>query len=189
MPVLDLFLVYKFIRRLATPFSEWKAFELGIIDEDGKILRKRRTLDTSEERSAFGVYDVMILKLKRLLEKTPGGKNRLASYAAALYLIKEWNHFGTDSLLIESVTDSDIENSINHFFSDKSIIPQLLEDVNQEVDLDALFEEFLEEDAPTVSAGSGAIAGIGIGPDGEPGLSPRAMKRHKDKNKKKPAKC
>ena len=31
----------------------------------------------------------------------------------------------------------------------------------------------IEEDAPTVNAGSGNIAGIGVGPKGEPGVSPR----------------
>ena len=30
---------------------------------------------------------------------------------------------------------------------------------------------FLKEDAPANAAGGGAIAGIGVGPDGEPGVS------------------
>ena len=40
--VVDLFLVYQFIRRLATPFNKWKAYELGIIDDEGKVLIKRK---------------------------------------------------------------------------------------------------------------------------------------------------
>ena len=40
--IVDLFLVYQFIRRLATPFKEWKAYELGIIDDKGVQLKKRR---------------------------------------------------------------------------------------------------------------------------------------------------
>lgn len=44
--------------------------------------------------------------------------------------------------------------------------------------------EEVNEDAPTVSAGSGAIAGIGVGPDGEPGIDPKkAMKRKKEQEK------
>ena len=35
-----------------------------------------------------------------------------------------------------------------------------------------------------MSAGSGAIAGIGVGDDGEPGVSPEAMKKRKRKKKK-----
>ena len=36
----DLYLVYSFVKRLATPFNETKAFELGLIDEKGKRLKK-----------------------------------------------------------------------------------------------------------------------------------------------------
>jgi len=46
------------------------------------------------------------------------------------------------------------------------------------------FQEFIKEDVPVNSAGTGAIAGIGVGPDGEPGVSPKAHKKHKKKNKK-----
>lgn len=40
----------------------------------------------------------------------------------------------------------------------------------------------MNEDAPTNSAGGGGIAGIGIGPDGEPGVRPKSMNRYKRKN-------
>ena len=35
----------------------------------------------------------------------------------------------------------------------------------------------MEEDAPTNSAGTGSVAGIGIGPMGEPGVHPRKKKK------------
>lgn len=38
----------------------------------------------------------------------------------------------------------------------------------------------VNEDAPTVSAGAGEVAGIGVGPDGEPGVF---KTKYKDKNK------
>lgn len=34
----------------------------------------------------------------------------------------------------------------------------------------------VEEDAPTNAAGRGAVAGIGVGPDGEPGIHPKKKK-------------
>ena len=40
----------------------------------------------------------------------------------------------------------------------------------------------IDEDGPTMSAGSGAIQGIGVGPKGEPGISPKAMSKYKRKN-------
>jgi len=41
----------------------------------------------------------------------------------------------------------------------------------------------VEEDAPANAAGSGNVAGIGVGPDGEPGVNP---KKKKDDDKRDP---
>lgn len=143
--IVDLFLVYQFIRRLATPFKDWEAYKLGIIDENGNILKKRKELTTIRERNAFGVFDVMILNLKKLLAKVPGGSSRLASYAAALYLIREWNHFSDSSMLTEDISDDLIEESIK-VFHDSYVNYILTEDfVNNKVtSLDTLFEEKFE---------------------------------------------
>jgi hypothetical protein len=162
--IVDLFLVYHFIKRLATPFKEWDAFEQGIIDEKGNILKKSKDLKTVKERDAWGKFDLMILKLKRLLEKVPGGSSRIASYAAALYLIKEHN-----SIDAESITEEEMIESFNNYVS--------LAEENT-VDINAMFEEEIAN-----SAGGGEVAGIGVGKDGEPGVS--KSKSHDYKNKKK----
>lgn len=180
--IVDLFLVYQFVRRLATPFKEWDAYDLGIIDERGNILKSRKDLRMKKERDAFGVFDVLVLNLKRLLEKVPGGKSRLASYAAALYLIREWNHFSDETMLTEDTTDEQISESLDSFYDRYVNYIHLAENVNQK---NKLFENKFSEDAPTVNVGSGAIAGLGVGPQGEPGLTPDQMKRYKKKNKKK----
>lgn len=39
-----------------------------------------------------------------------------------------------------------------------------------------------KEEAPANAVGGGKIAGMGVGPQGEPGVGPKAMKRYKDKN-------
>jgi hypothetical protein len=180
--MIDLFMVYMFLRRLATPFNEWEAYKLGIIDEKGNILKSRKDLLLKKERDAFGVFDIMILNLKKLLAKVPGGSTRLASYAAALYLIREWNHFTDSSLLTEQISEEAIIESIALCFNGYSDYITLIESVNQKVQLNDLFEQKILE-MPTVSAGSGAIAGIGVGPQGEPGLTPAQMARYKKKNK------
>lgn len=180
--IVDLFLVYSFIRRLATPFTEWEAFKLGIIDENGTVLKKRKDLLTIKERDAFGIFDVMILNLKKLLAKVPGGSSKIASYAAALYLIKEWNHFTDSSLLTEDISDEEITESIDLFFNGYSDYTTLIETVNYKVSLEMDFDNNLSE-TPTVNVGSGNIAGMGVGPQGEPGLTPDQMARYKKKNK------
>lgn len=173
--MIDLFMVYQFVRRLATPFEEWDAFEQGIIDKNGNILKSRKDLRTREEKNAFGVFDVMILNIKKLLEKIPGGKTRIASYAAALYLLKEWNHFTPNSLLVDSITDEMIQESVSFYLMDKSNYIILETYVNQKMhNFDTFFE-----DAPTVNVGSGAIAGLGVGPDGQPGKISQEMQKHK----------
>jgi hypothetical protein len=46
----------------------------------------------------------------------------------------------------------------------------------------AMGKKHMEEEAPVNSVGGGKIAGMGVGPQGEPGVGPKAMKRYKDKN-------
>ena len=100
---LNLYFIYKFLRILTTPFASTEAFKLGIIDEKGKILKKKSKLKTIAEKEAYTMMHRLVWKLKRLMEKIPFGKSRLASYAAALWLIKEENEFdGTDQELQES---------------------------------------------------------------------------------------
>ncbi len=83
---LDLFLVYQFVKRLSTPWNKTEAFKLGLIDEKGV---KLKSAVSKEEQQAYAYYDRLVFNLKRLLEKLPGGKTRLGSFAAALFLMKE----------------------------------------------------------------------------------------------------
>jgi len=167
----DLYLVYQFLSRLTTPFTEWDAYKLGIIDKDGNILKKKNERKTPAEKDAFMTYDLMILKLKKLLAKLPGGESRIASYAAALWLIREWNHFSGDSYLNESVSEEQLDESVEVFLETYFYYTTLIEDVNKKV----------TEDGIAMGAGSGAIAGIGIGPQGEPGLTKAQQKKHRNR--------
>ena len=86
---IDSLIVFRFLKLLVTPFVDTKAYELGIIDERGKNLRKARKLNTEEEREAYTILHRLVFNIKKLIEKVPGGKTKLGSYAAALFLIKE----------------------------------------------------------------------------------------------------
>jgi len=89
MGVFDAVVTYQFIKLVSQDFTEWKAYELGIIDEDGNVVRKRRSLKTTEEKNSFTSFHVVIKNLKKILEKTPFGKSKLLSFASALLLMKE----------------------------------------------------------------------------------------------------
>jgi hypothetical protein len=173
--IVDLFLVYQFVRRLATPFNKWEAYKLGIIDEKGKVLIKRKDFTRSEQSRAWGIFDIMIANLKKILAKVPGGSTRLASYAAALYLIKEWNHFSDDSLLTEDITEEQINESLL-LFNDRYVnYIQLAENVNKKINTKPELDE-----EPANNVGSGNIAGM----DGN-SFSKEAQKKWTSQNKSK----
>ena len=98
MPILsraaDYYLTYRFIKTLVTPFTETEAYAQGIIDDEGKILKKMKDLKSPEEKKAYGYFDRMIWNLKKMIRKVPLiGKSALASFASASYLIlKETNN-------------------------------------------------------------------------------------------------
>lgn len=86
----DLVYTFRFLTLLVTPFDKTKAYEVGIIDESGK---RRKDFDINKNREAYRdaytPFHRLVFNVKRLLGKIPGGESRFASYAAALYLIKE----------------------------------------------------------------------------------------------------
>jgi hypothetical protein len=63
---LDYAVVFAIASRFCMPTKKWKAYTLGIIDEDGNILRP---LKTDEERRAFTPLDNICLRIKRLIPK------------------------------------------------------------------------------------------------------------------------
>ena len=95
----DTFITYKIISNLVTDWEDFPAFEHGIIDKKGKLLRKYNTLKTKDEKDSYTLFHRLIFNLKRLIQKLPGGSSKLASYAAGLFLIKE--EIDTERLLNE----------------------------------------------------------------------------------------
>lgn len=162
--IVDTYLIYQFLKRLASPFNTWEAYHLGIIDANGKVLKKRNTLDPSE-RSAWGYFDILVANLKKLLGKIPGGKTRIASYAAALLLLREYRE-GT-STLTEDYKFDDLEEKFNKVFN------EIME--NKVTNLSELKEMAMANVTGNV---------VGARPGDKPIVSPSAAKRYKKKNEK-----
>ena len=137
----NIYFVYQFIKKLVTPFEKTDAFELGIIDKDGKILKKRRNLEGSKEKDAYTLSDTLVWNIKKLLGKVPGGKSKIATYGAALFLIKEQS----DSYRID---DEELELQ---FFD------QFERMYNEDLEFDPItlkrIQRALEEDSPTTATG------------------------------------
>ena len=80
--VIDALVAYRVIKLLVTPFNKTKAFELGIIDDKGKVLKKSRDIKDPKERNAYTLLIRFVFNLKRLLGKV-GVRGPLGSAAAA----------------------------------------------------------------------------------------------------------
>lgn len=107
-PIIDIFLVYQFLKRLVTPFDQTDAFRLGLIDANGKRIKRAQT---TEEKRAIGYFDRLVFNLKRLLAKVPGGSSQIASFAAALLLLREQdNRLVSDSKYLETEFQKIFEN-------------------------------------------------------------------------------
>ena len=88
--VVDLAAIYMFLKRLVTPFDQWDAYKTGLIDKNGKVIVSKADR-TPEQDKSFGYFDRLVANLKKLMGKIPGGKTRIASFAAALLLLREKN--------------------------------------------------------------------------------------------------
>lgn len=93
--LLNTYMVYQFVRKLVTPFTQMPAYHLGLIDEKGDFIK---TPETQEEMNAATPFDILVINLKRLLGRLPGGNTRLASFAAALYLLKQHKSVNEENL-------------------------------------------------------------------------------------------
>ena len=107
---IDLFVTYRFIKLLVTPFEKTEAFKLGIIDEKGNRVipgpvagvrqTKPEPLRTTEEKNAYTVLHKLVFNIKKIFAKVPGLRTKLGTYAAAIFLLKD--------TFKESVDDPDV---------------------------------------------------------------------------------
>ena len=84
---IDLFVTYRFVKLLTTPFEKTDAYKMGIIDKDG--YRTDKILYKQAEQNAYTVLHKLVFNIKRIFAKVPGLRTRLGTYAAALFLLKD----------------------------------------------------------------------------------------------------
>tara|TARA_R110001592_G_scaffold61672_11_gene188363 strand:- start:8984 stop:9568 length:585 start_codon:yes stop_codon:yes gene_type:complete len=105
----DLLYTFRFLTLLVTPFDKTKAFEEGIIDADGKRIKTYKK-GTEAYKEYYTPFHRLVFNVKRLMSKVPGGGSRLASYAAALYLIKE-NYSISEKKLLKDLQEAGIDST------------------------------------------------------------------------------
>ena len=103
---IDLFVTYRFLKLLTTPFEKMDAYKLGIIDEKGNRIKKPNStkpaveLATSELKNSYTILHKLVFNIKKIFNKVPGLRTKVGTYAAALFLLKD--------TFKESVDDPDV---------------------------------------------------------------------------------
>ena len=163
----DSIIAYRILKMLVVPFENTDAFKQGIVDKNGKELKKMSELNTVAERDAYTILNRLVFRLKRIINKVPIENKKLLNLAAAYSLIKEHYDAGREPINFEEMfldrLQSDLTEEtilIESFFNDKTTLT---------------FRQFAE-DAPANSAGSPGVAGFT--PDSV-GVSVKAQKKHK----------
>lgn len=95
----DYMIIYSLASRFARKFENWEAYKLGLIDNEGNIIRSPQTL---KEKSALTPLDRVILQIKRLIPK------RLWYLLTAAYIFKGF----VSSSTLKEVWDCETEAEI-----------------------------------------------------------------------------
>ena len=106
----DLFVTYRFLKLLVTPWNKQEAYKQGIIDKNGKAIKKARDLETEAERESFTLLHRLVFNCKRIMQKIPFVRSQLGTYATALFLLKE--HYKIEDLPEGEITKYLLENKL-----------------------------------------------------------------------------
>ena len=115
--VIDAVIAYRVLKLLVTPFDKTKAFELGIIDDKGKVLIKSRNIETAEQRNAYTLLIRFVFNLKKLLAKV-GIRGPVGSAAAAALAFFKEQH--GENLEVEKVVYSHLKEQGFEFQLDEN---------------------------------------------------------------------
>lgn len=86
---------FKIVKMLTTSWDKFPAFKSGVVDKNGKLLVPL-SKQTPAQKKTYTLFDRLVFNIKRTIDKVPGGK--LTSYAAALFLLKEYTELTDDEL-------------------------------------------------------------------------------------------
>ena len=95
--VVDLASIMRIITLITIPFKHWTAFKTGVIDKDGKTLKKRRDRKTREEKDSFTMFHRFVRNINRIIGFIPFGKTIIGSLAASLFLLREYQEHPLDN--------------------------------------------------------------------------------------------
>jgi len=148
----DSIITHRILKLLTTPYEDTKAFKLGIIDKNGRELKKMKSLNSVVERDAYSILHRLVFRLKKIIERVPIEKKKVLSYAAALSLVKENFELQHEPIEVESLYFKKINENLN---IEINIVKKYMNEKNT-----LTFKQYVDEDIPANNAGGGGIAGF-----------------------------
>jgi hypothetical protein len=139
--IIDNLIAFRILSMMVTKFEDTEAFKLGIIDKNGKILRKSNSLVNSQERDAYTYLNRLVFNMKRIVNKV-GGESRLKSLVAALWLVKESYESSSRST---TITEDNYIKLIKMMDNNCSLVEE-----------EIIVNKFLSEDGAVVTNVTGA---------------------------------
>ena len=114
-PLVDNMIALRLLTILCTPFNEFPAYKAGLIDEKGKYIVPKSKQTPAQKRS-LTYLDRLMINVKKLINKLPGGESKLKNIVSAMVLVKECYQNNipeftiTHQMLVEKVEKYDIKN-------------------------------------------------------------------------------
>jgi hypothetical protein len=158
--IVDNLIAYRILKMLVTNFEDTEAFKLGIIDKNGKNIRKANTLQTSKERDAYTYLNRLVFNVKKIINRLPGGESKIKSLVAALWLVKEHYESGNRST---AMLQEKFDN-----------IMKLLDNRVSLVEEEIIVKKFLDEEG---EGGIANVTGAGVSTD-QPKIDKKAIKKY-----------
>ena len=111
----DNLIALRLLKILVTPFEEFPAYQSGVIDENGKYIvpSSKRTF---AQKKTLTYLDRLMINIKKIINKLPGGESKLKNLVAAMFLIKECQdkqddgEMLTEQVLIDKIETVDFNN-------------------------------------------------------------------------------
>jgi hypothetical protein len=125
--VIDALIAYRLLKPLVTPFKKTKAYQMGIIDDKGKVLIKAKQFNKeipankrAEAKKAYTLLIRFVFNLKRILSKV-GIRGALGSAAAAAIAFfreeKDYNPI-IEKHIYKYIKEQGFEYDINENYGD-----------------------------------------------------------------------
>lgn len=118
-PIVDNLIAVRIVHLLIQPFSKWDACKEGIIDEDGKELKKKADSDN------WTMLHRLVWRLKLVLSKIPGGNTSAGTITAAYLLVKE--HYENDKTE-ENISECTLSEYRTRSFKEYEFVCSILEE-------------------------------------------------------------